>query len=58
MKWQTKNQMTYFKLWGFSINEGGMPVNIHMSWKHGFYFYLYFFGYKFYKHIGGRGKQA
>jgi len=35
--------ITYFKFNAFSINEGGMPVNIHMSWKQvtsGLYIYL------------------
>jgi hypothetical protein len=35
---------TYFKSWGFSINEGGTPINIHVQWKNRMYFYLYFFG--------------
>ena len=36
--------LTYFRKWGFSINEGGTPINIHMQWKNKFGFYLYFFG--------------
>lgn len=35
--------MTYFRRWGFSINEGEVP-NIHVSWNicglRRFYFYL------------------
>ena len=44
---------TYFRRWGFSINEGSGPVNVHMSWawpKHRlgewFFFYLFAFGRK------------
>jgi hypothetical protein len=36
--------VTYFKRWGFSINEGGTPFNIHMSWNKKFFMYMYFFG--------------
>ena len=36
--------LTYFRKWGFSINEGGTPINIHMQWNNKFGFYLYFFG--------------
>jgi hypothetical protein len=45
--------ITYFRSWGFSINEGGTPVNITMAWKDGLFFYLYFFG----KRIVLGGKQ-
>lgn len=31
--------LTYFRPWGFSINEGGIP-NIHVSWKRGLFVYL------------------
>lgn len=30
---------TYFRRWGFSINEGEIP-NIHLSWRGGVYFYV------------------
>lgn len=35
--------LTYFKRWGFSINEGRFP-NIHFSWSgpFGLYFYCAF----------------
>ena len=34
--------VTYFRRWGFSINEGEFP-NIHVSWRRdGFLFYLAF----------------
>lgn len=36
--------ITYFRCWGFSINEGGTPINIHVQWRDRFGFYLYFFG--------------
>ena len=36
--------VTYLRAWGFSINEGGKPINIHAQWKDRWYFYLYFFG--------------
>ena len=38
------NTVTYFRKWGFSINEGGTPVNITMMWRDRLFFYLYFFG--------------
>lgn len=31
--------MTYFRRWGFSINEGHFP-NIHMSWRDGLFAYI------------------
>ena len=44
--------VTYLTWWGFSINEGGGPVNIHMSWirsGYWFYFYIFIFGWRYYK---------
>jgi len=33
--------LTYFKRWGFSINEGGKYANIHMNWaKRGVFLYV------------------
>lgn len=31
--------LTYFRWWGFSINEGQFP-NIHVSWSHWFFIYI------------------
>lgn len=31
--------LTYFKRWGFSINEGVFP-NIHMTWGNGLFVYI------------------
>ena len=36
--------VTYFRNWGFSINEGGTPINLHIQWKNRIGFYIYFFG--------------
>jgi hypothetical protein len=39
--------VTYFRRWGFSINEGGGPVNVHMQWRNErcrLFIYLYLFG--------------
>ena len=43
--------ITYFEKWGFSINEGGGPVNIHISWNcpHKFYFYLFIYKWDWHK---------
>ncbi len=39
--------VTYFRWWGFSINEGGVPANIHISWMRSYYwFYFYIFIWK------------
>ena len=38
------NPVTYFRKWGFSINEGGKPVNITVAWNRRLFFYMYFFG--------------
>lgn len=44
--WGVKG-LTYFRRWGFSINEGAIP-NIHVSWllagSRRFYFYLALYG--------------
>lgn len=42
--------LTYFKEWGFSINEGAGPVNVHASWYAGLFVYVYFFGLRWHKH--------
>ncbi len=50
--------VTYFKWWGFSINEGKGPFNIHISWfKHDyrFYVYIYFKGKRWFKIWKGGG---
>lgn len=42
--------LTYFRRWGFSINEGGGPVNLHMQWFRPWcwlFIYLYAFGKSF-----------
>ena len=40
--------ITYFCWWGFSINEGGTPVNIHISWfRSGYWFFIYFYFFGF-----------
>jgi len=39
--------ITYFRPWGFSINEGGTPINICIQWTKNFGFYIYFFGLRF-----------
>ena len=41
------NPVTYFRKWGFSINEGGTPINITMMWRDTLFFYMYFFGKQF-----------
>lgn len=40
--------LTYFKRWGFSINEGGTPVNLHAQWGTfcKLFVYVYFFGFR------------
>ena len=43
---------TYFRSWGFSINEGGTPINVTMAWKNKPFFYLYVFGKRFV--LGGK----
>jgi len=37
----------YLRWWGFSLNEGGTPVNLHMQWLRPhcwFFVYAYAFG--------------
>lgn len=34
--------ITYFRWWGFSINEGQFP-NIHISWRVGGYWHLFIY---------------
>jgi len=44
------NGVSYFRKWGFSINEGGTPINIHIQWFRPwtwFFIYLYIFGKRF-----------
>lgn len=43
------NGIWYIRSWGFSINEGGTPVNLHMQWGTWcrFFVYVNFFGKKF-----------
>jgi hypothetical protein len=51
--------VTYFRRWGFSINEGGGPANIHMQWNRGafrFFFYVYVLGLRWSFCIKRRGK--
>lgn len=37
--------VTYFRRWGFSINEGAGPLNIHVRWGRGqIGFYVYALG--------------
>jgi hypothetical protein len=43
------SKTTYVSWWGFSINEGGTPINIHMNWRDGLFVYLYFFGKRFHR---------
>lgn len=38
--------LTYFKKWGFSVNEGAGPINLHMSWYDGLFVYVYLFGWR------------
>jgi len=43
---------TYFKWWGFSINEGGRIANIHISWFHldyWLFFYIFIWEWRYYK---------
>lgn len=48
--------MTYFRWWGFSINEGSGPVNIHVSWftTHWLFFYIFAFGWRWHWEITRR----
>ena len=46
--------VTYFRKWGFSINEGRTPINIHIRWDYKFGFYLYFFGKRIYWFKGNK----
>lgn len=42
--------LTYFRRWGFSINEGAGPVNVHAQWNRDWcylFFYLYVLGARF-----------
>ena len=39
MKMNLSYPYTYFRRYGFSINEGEFP-NIHISWRERFHFYL------------------
>ncbi len=39
--------ISYIRWWGFSLNEGGTPVNVHASWlrpQYWLFVYVYFFG--------------
>lgn len=45
MKADLDTPITYFNKNRFSINEGGTPINIHMSWTKPIGFYIYLFGY-------------
>lgn len=44
------NGCWYVRWWGFSINEGGKPINLHMQWlrrRDWFFVYAYVFGRRF-----------
>lgn len=43
--------VTYFRWWGFSINEGGGPVNVTAIWAGRLpkILYVYFYGRRFAK---------
>lgn len=44
------NGVWYVKLWGFSVNEGGTPMNLHMQWFRPWcwlFIYIYVFGRRF-----------
>jgi hypothetical protein len=51
--------LTYFAPWGFSVNEGAGPANIHAQWNRGafrFLFYVYVLGLRWSFCIKRRGK--
>lgn len=52
--------VTYFRRWGFSINEGGTPANIHASWGVGYWLfaYVYLFGLRAWFCIGKTGRLS
>ncbi len=41
----------YFSKHGFSINEGGTPINITILWKKGLFFYIFLFGKRFHLNL-------